>query len=238
MVDLKTFEDSGHIFTYYLENGRVYLGTTTSEQQTLPKDTTGTIDIPPHIIYDNQVYDVYGTSVYSFYGVMITKLIFPHTLRSLAGTTCESMPNIEYIDLSRTKIPSIGDYTFQYCRKLKTLLLPETVTSIGASSLQECESLKSITISPFLTSFDNNFCTNNCLTTIIYCGSYYNDLILPSKINTIYVTKSYEGTTFYGKEIQRVSAECCFSLPTCQHQYALYIQIYYSLISIFFVFSA
>ena len=218
MSDLKTFEYDGHVFTFYFEENRVILGSATNERAAISQDETGTINIPPHILYNDKVYDVYGTSVYSFYAVKITKLIFPYTLKTLAGTTCESMPNVEYIDLSKTKIPKIAGYTFQYCEKLKTLLLPPTITALDSSSLQSCSSLKSITISPTLKTIASDFCTISCLATIFYCGNYDNGLSLPSAISTIYVPKSYTSTTFNGKEVRMISTNCHYNIKTCPYK--------------------
>ncbi len=55
-----------------------------------------------------------------------------------------------------TKENILGDYAFYECGKLRTVVLPSTVTSIGSSAFQYCTSLESVTIPESVTSIGMN----------------------------------------------------------------------------------
>ena len=59
--------------------------------------------------------------------------------RSFSGCS-----NIEELDLSNSKLTSIPEGAFAYCKNLKTIKLPSTITSIGDEAFYNCQSLTNI----------------------------------------------------------------------------------------------
>ena len=58
----------------------------------------------------------------------------------------DPVPNLTTIDLSNTKVTSIGDNAFISCTKLTTITLPSTLTTIGNSAFHSCSSLASFSV--------------------------------------------------------------------------------------------
>ena len=58
----------------------------------------------------------------------------------------DPVPNLTDIDLSNTKVTSIGQSAFNSCSKLETITLPSTLTSIGDWAFQDCRSLVSFSL--------------------------------------------------------------------------------------------
>ena len=56
------------------------------------------------------------------------------------------VPNLTTIDLSNTKVESIGEGAFYSCSKLTTITLPSTLTTIGNSAFFFCSSLASFSV--------------------------------------------------------------------------------------------
>ena len=88
-------------------------------------------------------------------------------------------------DIKSVSIPdsitTIGDYAFQYCRKLTEVDIPSSVTVIGSSAFNECDKLNKITL-------------HNGLKTVGK-GAFYNtgekieELVIP---DTVEIIKDYE----------------------------------------------
>ena len=57
-----------------------------------------------------------------------------------------SVPNLTTIDLSNTKVESIGEGAFYSCSKLTTITLPSTLTTIGNAAFFFCSSLASFSV--------------------------------------------------------------------------------------------
>ena len=53
-------------------------------------------------------------------------------------------------------VTSIGDYAFEYCDGLTSITIPNSVTSIGSSAFEYCDGLTSITIPNSVTSIGNS----------------------------------------------------------------------------------
>ena len=58
----------------------------------------------------------------------------------------DPVPNLTTIDLSNTKVTSIGKNAFISCSKLTTITLPSTLTTIGNSAFYGCSSLTSFSV--------------------------------------------------------------------------------------------
>ena len=106
-----------------------------------------------------------------------------------AGNDEEPVPNLTTIDLSNTKVTSIGDDAFQACSKLKTVTLPNTLITIGGQAFYSCSSLTSFSVPASVTTIGSSafeFCealtdftfeeSNTTLTCDAYiaCGNHFN----------------------------------------------------------------
>lgn len=65
-------------------------------------------------------------------------------LNELGERSFSGCSNIEELDLSNSKLTSIPEGAFAYCKNLKTIKLPSTITSIGDEAFYNCQSLTSI----------------------------------------------------------------------------------------------
>ena len=67
------------------------------------------------------------------------------------------------VDLSNTKVTSIGEWAFSFCYHLTTITLPSTLTSIGNSAFYECSSLASFSVPSSVTTIGSmvfDYCNN------------------------------------------------------------------------------
>ena len=117
-----------------------------------------------------------GTGIIVNIGANVTKLpnyIFCHndfdfvpyitTVNFAKGSVCESIGDYAFnycTRLSSITIPesvkSIGERAFNYCNSLTSITIPSSVTSIGSSAFFGCSSLTSITIPDSITSIGYN----------------------------------------------------------------------------------
>lgn len=65
-------------------------------------------------------------------------------LNELGERSFSRCSNIEELDLSNSKLTSIPEGAFAYCKNLKTIKLPSTITSIGDEAFYNCQSLTNI----------------------------------------------------------------------------------------------
>lgn len=65
-------------------------------------------------------------------------------LSELGERSFSGCSNIEELDLSNSKLTSIPEGAFAYCKNLKTIKLPSTITSIGDEAFYNCQSLTNI----------------------------------------------------------------------------------------------
>ena len=65
-------------------------------------------------------------------------------LNELGERSFSGCSNIEELDLSNSKLTSIPEGAFAYCKNLKTIKLPSTITSIGDEAFYNCQSLTNI----------------------------------------------------------------------------------------------
>ena len=65
-------------------------------------------------------------------------------LNELGERSFSGCSNIEELDLSNSKLTSIPEGAFAYCKNLKIIKLPSTITSIGDEAFYNCQSLTNI----------------------------------------------------------------------------------------------
>ena len=73
--------------------------------------------------------DNYSSSAYWF-----TKVEFPDTLTYLRKWSCAGLNKVTEIDLSNTKVTSIGSFAFNNCDSVETIKLPDTLQNLGTTT--------------------------------------------------------------------------------------------------------
>ena len=63
-------------------------------------------------------------------------------------------------EIAGKRVTSIGNWAFEWCRGLTSIVLPQSITNIGMGSFYYCMSLKSITLPEGLTSIGANAFSN------------------------------------------------------------------------------
>ena len=215
MPEYKTYTYNGVQYTYYFDNsGTPYLGTNTQNRTAVDPSLKGSLTLPDFIVDEGKKYLLEHISWYAFFHTSLTKLVFPSPLKYVAGGCCESMGSLEYVDLSLTKLTYINGFFFSGCGKLKTVLLPPSITRLYNYSFQFAYSLKFLTIYPNMKLIPNVFSPYDpChLETIFYCGTFDNGLKLPSSITKVIVPRNYQGEKFSNLSVERTSSKCAFQI--------------------------
>jgi uncharacterized repeat protein (TIGR02543 family) len=83
----------------------------------------------------------------------------------------DPVPNLTAIDLSNTKVTSIGQSAFNSCSKLETITLPSTLTSIGDYAFQDCRSLVSFSLPGSVTTISSDAFFNCSIPTFTFEAS-------------------------------------------------------------------
>ena len=96
--------------------------------QVLGKDWTFTVVG----IGENAIYDYKMTNASSHY--WFTSVSFPSTLEYIAKGGCWTLENVTEIDLTNTKVHTIGSYAFYLCKSVTTIKLPATLEKMGTTS--------------------------------------------------------------------------------------------------------
>ncbi len=99
-----------------------------------------------------------GTAEITDYNGSASSLTIPSTLDGYVVTSlgeyafnrCTSLTSL----IIGNSVKSIGDYAFQYCTSLTSITIPDSVTNIGYMAFGCCESLTSITIPDSVTSIE------------------------------------------------------------------------------------
>ena len=83
----------------------------------------------------------------AFEGQPFKKIVLPASLMFIetkAFWNCQQLEEIVFAEGCR--LESIGNYAFEYCQSLKSIVIPETVTSIGQYAFHGCKSMTSVTL--------------------------------------------------------------------------------------------
>ena len=78
------------------------------------------------------------------YCTTLSGLVFPTELESIGNRAFTGCTAITSIDLSNTKVVSIGDYAFQFCSGIREVKFPNTLRSVGESVFERNTSLTEI----------------------------------------------------------------------------------------------
>ena len=102
----------------------------------------GILSLPSFAADGGVSYKVTGIGEKALKGVEANSVVLPEYVETLSeGAFSES--SLKLIDLS-SSLRTIGDYCFQNCSSLESIVIPNTVTSVGAGILRGCSSLTSV----------------------------------------------------------------------------------------------
>ena len=87
----------------------------------------------------------------------IGEIEFPNTLEVIDKYAFAYNNSLQTIDLSRTKLTSIGEYAFDSCWQVGSLMLPGTVREFGFNFIGRCRNLEDMSINMPLDNFMNLF---------------------------------------------------------------------------------
>ena len=83
-------------------------------------------------------------------------IVFPSTITKI-GDNAFKKCNFENVQFEgNSNLTYIGDSAFEQCRNLKSINIPNSVSTIGTSTFEKCTSLATITLPTSLSSFDNS----------------------------------------------------------------------------------
>lgn len=113
-----------------------------------------------------------------------------------------------------TNLQKIGDYAFNSCVNLKTVIIPDTVTEIGEHAFLNCSHLYSVIVGTNVTSIDN-FAFYGC--------SSLTNIVIPDSVTNIGVSAFYGCTALgeitLGKHVANIGtysfANCAKTLDIC-----------------------
>lgn len=91
---------------------------------------------------------------------------------NISANLTDCIPKTELQTVVITGGESIKDSAFYNCQKLKSITIPNSVTSIGSSAFYNCDSLISVTIGNSVTSIGSHaFCYCSLLTSLKFNGT-------------------------------------------------------------------
>ena len=102
----------------------------------------GTLTLPTVVKDDDRSYKVLSIGEKALMGIDANSIILPPSIESLSEGAF-SGSSFKTIDLG-SSLQRVGDYCFQNCSSLESLLLPASVISVGDGILRGCTSLKSV----------------------------------------------------------------------------------------------
>lgn len=128
----------------------------------------------------------------AFRGTGITELIVPSSVTSFGKYGDKS--EIQMIDLSNTSLTGLCYAQFSGCSKLVCVKLPNTLTTIGDYAFNYCSSLETLILPPNVEKIGGGFSNCSSLKTVVWPVSLQDGRCLAycSKLETIY----YSGSEF------------------------------------------
>ena len=129
--------------------------------------------------YDYQILDDGTIEIIYYYGcdevIIIPSEIDGRKVTGIKGFNLSNKENIKSITIP-DGVTSIGDSAFSWCRSLTDITIPDSVTSIGCEAFYNCSSLTNITIPDGVTSIEYG--------TFYDCSSLTN-ITIPDSVTSI-----------------------------------------------------
>ena len=146
------------------------------------------VDADTGLIYYEDVDHMIATGLYDPDGT-ITSIDIPSTYQDKPVTVIDTRAFCRYSQLKSVIIPdnitSIGAYAFRNCSGLACeLVIPDSVETIGIYAFFQCGKLTSVTIGNSVTSIGTN--------AFRYCSGLTGELVIPDSVNRIYAN-TFEG---------------------------------------------
>lgn len=100
-------------------------------------------------------------------GEKIEELVIPETVTTILDWTFSgcNMTSVTFHD----SVTSIGEYSFNKCKHLSSVIIPNSVTTIGGSAFEDCDGLTEVSISNSVTTISSaafRYCTSLTSVTI------------------------------------------------------------------------
>lgn len=118
--------------------------------------------------------DIIGIRSYAF-NPYVRSVVLGSNITYLYAYSFAKAINLESVDMSSSKLVSIGDYAFNMCYELDNVVLPDTVISVGNYAFAYCESLTNIQLGQVETIGDSAF---------IYCVGL-TEIIVPETVTAL-----------------------------------------------------
>ena len=84
-------------------------------------------------------------------------VVLPASLEKLEDNVFRGCEKLEEVDFSlSTQLKRIGDKTFDYCKKLQNIVLPDSVTFIGQEAFASCKALRLVVLPASLEKLEDN----------------------------------------------------------------------------------
>ncbi len=155
------FDTNTHVATFYASGVSAYINAEYNGVKTYYKCTIEdrdtynlTFDIPLDKIDFGSSFDSYTVNLSGTYDE--TKFnLFTSKLESITKPFILDMSNVTGITVLNRPSEDSNDGLFAGCTSMKTLKLPQSLTTLGVSCLRNCTSLVSVTIPDSVTSFEN-----------------------------------------------------------------------------------
>ena len=94
-METHTFIDSGIEYTYYLDNGKVYLGTNLNSKSAVSREINGTLYIPSYFTSNGIRYTITALSCFSFYYTKLNSIIVPSSVSIIMHGSFEYAISLE-----------------------------------------------------------------------------------------------------------------------------------------------
>ena len=117
---------------------------------------TGRVTVPSSVTSDDKTYEVTKIGDFAFsFNTGITSVVIPLSLQEIGDGAFQGCTKLSSVTFRMTKLLSIGDAAFEGCSSLGSITIPATTKKIGAWAFAET-ALRSVVIPDSVTSLGGN----------------------------------------------------------------------------------